>query len=131
MDMKRNRRVYFCVIIILILTGLASRSYPDLFPYFLAEYLGDTLWAATVYFVLCFAFPSIRIQTAGFISLVFSFLIEISQLYHAPWIDSIRANRFAALILGSGFLWSDLICYTIGVIFAALIDTVLRLNYKK
>ncbi len=125
-DMVRKRRIYLFLVIIIILTGLASRSYPGLFPHFLAQYLGDTLWAATAYFVLCAVFPSIKIQTAGFISLLFSFFIEISQLYHAPWIDSVRANRFAALILGAGFLWSDLICYTAGILFAVLIDAALR-----
>jgi len=129
--MKRKRWNYFCLIVIVVSTGLSSRNYPDFFPHFLSEYLGDTLWATNVYFVLCLMFPSIKIRTAGFVSLTFSFLIEISQLYHAPWIDSIRANRLAGLILGYGFLWSDLICYTIGVLFAVFIDIALLKLYPK
>ncbi|MFM8818855.1 MAG: DUF2809 domain-containing protein, partial [Phycisphaerales bacterium] len=37
------------------------------------------------------------------------------QLHHAPWIDGIRATRLGALVLGSGFLWSDIACYAVGV----------------
>jgi hypothetical protein len=29
--------------------------------------------------------------------------VEFSQLYHAPWIDTIRAARIGALVLGSTF----------------------------
>ena len=56
------------------------------------------------------------------ISIIFSYGIEISQLYHAPWIDSIRATTLGGLILGFGFLWSDLICYTVGIVIGAIID---------
>ena len=34
--------------------------------------------------------------------------VEESQLYHASWIDSIRGTTLGALVLGHGFLWSDL-----------------------
>ena len=47
--------------------------------------------------------------------MAFSVAIELSQLYHAPWIDSIRQTTLGGLILGFGFLWSDLACYAAGV----------------
>jgi hypothetical protein len=49
------------------------------------------------------------------ISLGLAFLVEISQLYHAPWIDSIRQTTLGALVLGFGFLWTDLVCYSVGI----------------
>jgi hypothetical protein len=97
--------------------------YPECFrAKILQEYSGDILWSAMVYFGLCVIFPFMKIKNLIFISSAFSYLIEITQLYHAPWIDSIRATRLGGLILGFGFLWSDLICYTIGVLFASLVD---------
>ena len=48
--------------------------------------------------------------------------MELSQLYHAPWIDSLRANRLGGLILGYGFLWSDVACYVTGVSLGVLIE---------
>jgi len=50
----------------------------------------------------------------------------VSQLYHAPWLDAVRATRPGALALGQGFLWSDLACYAAGVGAAALIDLSMR-----
>ena len=49
--------------------------------------------------------------------------VELSQLYRAPRIDAARATRGGALVLGEGFLWSDLGCYVIGVALAAALDT--------
>ena len=125
-SMIRKRPIYFILIVIIIIIGLSTRLYPNLYPPFFAKYSGDALWTATAYLVVCFISPSVKIRNAIFIALAFSYLIEISQLYHAPWIDAIRANRFAALILGFGFLWSDFVCYTIGAIFAALIDFAIK-----
>ena len=59
-------------------------------------------------------------------AIIFSYSIEISQLYHAPWIDSIRNTTLGGLILGFGFLWSDLVCYTIGIIIGIIIDIIIN-----
>ena len=55
-------------------------------------------------------------------AVAFSAAIEISQLYHAPWIDSIRQTTVGGLILGFGFLWSDLVCYALGVAIGVTIE---------
>ena len=39
----------------------------------------------------------------------------MNQLYHAPWIDSIRHTTLGGLILGFDFVASDLACYVVGV----------------
>jgi hypothetical protein len=57
-------------------------------------------------------------------ALVFSFAIETSQLYHAPWIDAVRATRLGSLVLGSGFVWSDFACYAAGICFGAATEVV-------
>ena len=46
----------------------------------------------------------------------------MSQLYHAPWIDAIRDTLPGALVLGYGFLWSDLACYAAGVALGAGVE---------
>ena len=55
------------------------------------------------------------------LALVFSLMIEVSQLYHAPWIDA-SANALGGLVLGFGFVWSDLVCYLVGVGFGVFIE---------
>jgi hypothetical protein len=65
------------------------------------------------------------VRVAG-AALLFSIAIEVSQLYHAPWIDAIRATVPGALALGFTFLWSDLVCYGCGIALGAIAESVAR-----
>lgn len=121
--MKNERWIYLAVTFAIMVLGLASRKYGDVLPEFIAEYSGDTLWAAMVYWGIRFLFPSISIVKSVVISLLFSYCIEISQLYQADWANIVRSTTLGALILGHGFLWSDMICYTVGVLLSAAIDS--------
>ena len=47
--------------------------------------------------------------------------LEILQLWHPQWLDNIRATRFGAALLGSGFVWSDFPPYLIGGVLGYLI----------
>lgn len=38
-----------------------------------------------------------------------------STLRHTPWIDAVRQATFGRLVLGFGFLWTDLICHSVGI----------------
>ena len=119
--MKR-RLCYLILWIFMVALGLGSRSFGSHLPTFVAEYAGDTLWAAMVYFGIGFLFPSVRLLRKALAALLFSYCIEISQLYQAGWINAIRGTTLGALVLGHGFLWSDMVCYTVGVGLAVLID---------
>ena len=103
-----------CTAVVIVL-GLASRRYGNHLPPFLAEYAGDTLWALLVFLGISALRPNARLWRRGAMALVIAFLVEISQLYHAPWIDGIRATKLGGLVLGFGFLWTDLVCYAVGV----------------
>ena len=69
-----------------------------------------------VYLGFGFLVSKAPIKNIAIISLIFSFGIEISQLCQAQWINTIRETTFGSLVLGHGFLFSDLICYTIGIL---------------
>lgn len=120
--MKHRRWIYLAVIFVIILIGLASRKYGNALPVFIADYSGDTLWAAMVYFGVRFLFPSSPVLKAAIGALLFSYCIEISQLYQADWINAVRNTTLGALVLGHGFLWTDLLCYTVGVLVSAMVD---------
>lgn len=121
--MKRNRLFYGVLIVLTIALGLFSRkiAYPYL-PDIVNEYLGDAIWASMIFLIFRFIFFNKDTRYIAIISLAFCFLIETSQLYHAPWIDAIRATTLGGLVFGSGFLWSDLLAYYIGVHFAATFE---------
>ena len=116
----------FLASIALVALGLASRRHAAELPEFIATYAGDTLWALLVYTLWTLAIPRAAISARAAAALAFAFAIEASQLYHAPWIDAVRASRLGALVLGSGFLWSDLACYAAGVACGALIESAVR-----
>ena len=123
--MRRSRILYLILTIITIILGLLSRKVSGL-PQIISAYSGDILWALMMFLIIAFIFK--KKSTIFIISwaIILSFGIEISQLYHAPWIDSIRATTLGGLILGFGFLWSDLICYTVGIVFGAIIDKLIN-----
>jgi hypothetical protein len=112
---KRHRPSYIVAGCLVVAMGLGSRRYGSLLPALIADYAGDTLWAVMAFIAIGVAaagWPSWRVAIAA---LLVSYSVEVSQLYHAPWIDAIRATRLGALALGYGFLWSDIACYTVGV----------------
>jgi hypothetical protein len=88
----------------------------------LAEYAGDTLWALMVFLLVSTLLAGRPILVRAAISLALAFLVEVSQLYHAPWIDAIRQTTLGGLVLGFGFLWTDLVCYSAGVMIGVIAE---------
>ncbi|WP_288427211.1 DUF2809 domain-containing protein [uncultured Spirosoma sp.] len=117
----RNRFVYGCLLLSALLLGLASRRFfCDIT--FVKLYVGDSLWALMVFFGFAVLFPRWPTRTTAFVALLFCFGIEFSQVYHAPWIDAIRATTLGGLVLGFSFVWSDLLCYSVGIAVGLFID---------
>jgi hypothetical protein len=115
--MLKTRCHYFIAIIIVIALGLLSRKLA-----FVPLWTGDLLWALMVYFMVRVILIRATIKQVALISLLLCFAIECSQLYQAPWINQIRQTLPGRLILGQGFLWGDLLAYTVGVGLGALAD---------
>lgn len=105
---------------------LASRLYRKHFPQFLADFAGDTLWALMLYLVASTLFAGRPTTVRAAISLALAFLVEVSQLCHASWIDSIRQTTLGGLVLGVGFLWSDLVGYSAGIALGAAMEWGIR-----
>ena len=102
--------------------GLASRAYDGLFPNALGKYPGDALWTVAAYLGWKLVVPAMVPWKLGLMALGQSFGVEFLQLYHAPWLDGIRGNRFGHLLLGSTFNPMDLVAYTVGATVVFLID---------
>ena len=105
---------------IVTVLGLLSRT--PLVPEFIYPYLGDILYALLFYLIFGFLFPRKNWKWVGAVSLSYCFVIELSQFYHAPWIDAIRQTRPGGLLLGFQFIWSDLFAYTAGVLIGILLE---------
>jgi len=119
---RRLRKNYLISAVAVIFLGLASRKYSNDLPLFLADNAGDALWSMMVYFGFRFLLPRKHISLSILFSLLFSFGIEISQLYQADWINQIRSTWLGGLVLGKGYLTVDLIRYTVGILLATFLD---------
>jgi hypothetical protein len=111
---------------LVIFSGLISRKIAYQLPDLLNLYLGDALWAFMIFLIFGFLFPETPTFYITLAALSFCFLIETSQLYHAKWIDTIRQTTPGGLILGYGFLWSDILAYSIGVAAGSLLENQLK-----
>ena len=83
---------------------------------------GDILYALMFYFGIRILFININPTNKILLPLLLCYTIELQQLYNAHWIVIIRDTVLGHYLLGEGFLWSDLLCYTIGVTIAYFID---------
>ncbi|ABW18544.1 ribosomal maturation YjgA family protein [Alkaliphilus oremlandii] len=115
MLIERNRIIYFVFIVAVMILGLGSRYYADYLPKWTYLYFGDVLWALMIFLIFGFLFKRKHTLWIGVASFLFSFAIEFSQLYQASWINGIRGTTIGGLVLGHGFLWSDLFAYTMGI----------------
>lgn len=118
----RSRPLYVLLTLATIILGLAARQMRASLPSFINPYLGDVLWAAMVFLLIAAFRPAASTRWIAMAAAAFSLAIEMSQLYHAPWIDGIRHTRAGGLVLGFGFLWSDLACYAAGILLTAALD---------
>lgn len=86
------------------------------------RYAGDVLWATMVFWWLALVWPRASGTRLAAWAFAVALAVELSQLWHTPWLDAVRETPLGALVLGQGFLMSDIACYVAGVALAVLID---------
>jgi hypothetical protein len=125
---NRNRTLYVLAAMAVIAVGLASRNVAGLFPAELGKYPGDALWTLMVFFFLGSLLPRCRSLHIAAYALAISCVVEASQLYHAPWIDSLRDNTLAHLVLGFGFDWRDFPAYFLGASAGFVLERAMKIG---
>ena len=113
MSREKARKLRICYLsgtVVLIALGLLSRRVK-----FVPSACGDALWAMMVY--CCFRIVLIRkpMIISAVAALIASFAVEFSQMLTPDWLVKIRSTFLGHMLLGQGFLWSDLLAYTIGI----------------
>lgn len=116
-----RRGLYLFVFIFCTWLAITTRTHSSWFHPFIVKYGGDTIWAGMFLFLLRIFFTKTKLWKLAMITFAAGVADETLQLYHAPWIEAIRHTRIGGLMLGFGFLWSDIICYGVGVIIAYII----------
>ena len=119
---RRSRWLIAILALLVIAVGLASRRGLVQFPAVLGNYPGDALWAWVVLLCMAWVRPAITRGRLVGVSLVVAFAIEFLQLYQALWMQALRANKLAYLVLGNGFDPLDLLAYVVGIALGAAVD---------
>lgn len=116
--------VYFLSFILLLLTEILIATF--LVTGFIRHTFGDFLVVILIY---CFlkSFLDTKPKYVAKAVLAFSFLIEFLQLFQLLKLLNLENNHMAKLILGSTFHVSDLIAYTLGILFILIVES----NYTK
>jgi hypothetical protein len=119
---RRHPVTWLALIVVVVILGLGSRRFGPHLPHFVAAYAGDTLWATAAFLGMGLILPRASARWVAALALLVSLLVEVSQLYKSPWIDSIRRTKLGGLLLGFDFVWSDLACYAAGVGLGILVE---------
>lgn len=111
MPIQRKILVSLIGIIVLIPLGLYSRHLK-----WIPEETGDALWAMMVFCLWRIILVKQSLRPVAIISLTHSFLVEFSQILRWSWLVSFRSTFIGHMMLGQGFLWTDLLAYLIGIL---------------
>ncbi len=109
----RSRWTLLAACLVTVALGLASRLHGA--PPFVVAYVGDALYAVLIYWIVAIVRPRWAPAPIATAAWVLCAAVEASQAWHPAWLDALRAHRLAALVLGRGFVWADLVCYAVGV----------------
>ncbi len=110
----KSRAIYLLFIALIIPLGLFIRKNKADFPSLIGEFAPDALWALMLFWIFGLVFFRFSASQLLVLTLVFTFLIEFSQFYKGEWLMEARQTFVGAMLLGHSFLWTDLICYTVG-----------------
>lgn len=98
-------------IILLIPIGLISRRIG-----WIPTETGDALWAMMVFCLWRIVLQNKKLPLVAITSLAHCYLVEFSQMITWRWLVSFRQTFIGHMMLGQGFLWIDLLAYSIGII---------------
>lgn len=128
--MRLRKLIYLFLFVLCAWLAIATRTHSGWFPAPVVKYGGDTIWAGMFLFFLRMFFQRIVLWKLALICFALGVADETLQLYHAPWIEAIRHTRIGGLMLGFGFLWSDIICYAVGILMAYVVIVIIERSVR-
>lgn len=129
--MWKRRIVYFLLFVFCTWLALATRLHKEYFHPLIVTYGGDIIWAGMFLFLLRIFFTKTTLWKLVLFNYLLGVADECSQLITAPWFVAIRQTKLGKLMLGVGFVWSDLMCYAIGTLLAWMIVFVIERKIKE
>lgn len=120
--MSRTRARYVALALLTIAVGLLVHLSGSALGPVARDVLGDALWGAMMVWWTGAVAPDARLAVRSAVAYAICTAVEVSQLYHTPGLDAVRATKLGHLVLGSGFDPRDLAAYALGVGAAALLE---------
>jgi hypothetical protein len=77
-------------------------------------HLGGVLYVVFWILLVLLAWPGLRPGSVAVAVFLATCALEATQLWHPPWLESIRATFLGHALLGSTFSWWDFPCYAAG-----------------
>jgi hypothetical protein len=128
---NRIRALYFGLALVTIAVGLLVHLRGTALAPAVRDVSGDALWATMIMWLVSTLTPASRTAARGAAAYAICVVVEVSQLYHAPTVDAIRATFIGRLVLGSDFDVRDLAAYAVGVASAMLLDAALIVRARQ
>jgi len=114
------------VIAATIAAGLILRLSPLGLPDIVVKHGGSILWASMVYMIVSTLRPCRSPRYSAIVATIVACAVELSQLCHHPLLDTFRATRPGALLLGRVFSVADLVAYGLSILTSAIADHAIR-----
>ena len=116
------RAIHAVLIAITIPLGLGSRMRGLPMPGLVRTSGGDVLSATCIFFGVRYVAHRRTLSRCAAIGFTICVLIELQQLYTGAWLVPLRNDTPLGILLGHGFLWSDIACYAVGTAIGAAIS---------
>lgn len=118
---RRSRRVRAALIaLVLIPIGIGTKLYTGPGAAWVMGNLGGAVYVTFWAFAAVVLRPVWSIRSAALGAFVATSLIEVLQLWHPPFLESLRATVPGQALLGGVFAWMDYPFYALGA-FAAVV----------
>lgn len=88
----------------------------------IVKYGGSLLWATMVFLLVGVLLRRLSRTQLAIIAMVIALAVELSRLWHTPWLDGFRVTSAGALLLGRIFSVWNLVAYAAGIAFGVWID---------
>jgi Protein of unknown function (DUF2809) len=95
-------------------------------PVFVRQYGGDTLSAVCIFWGVRWVLHRSRLVVCAGVAFLVCVLIELQQLIRWKWLVSLRNDTPMGILLGHGWLWTDIVCYAVGVGSASAVGLVVE-----
>ncbi len=110
---------FFCIAIIIFVTEIIIALFIN--DNFIRPYFGDFLVVILIYCFIksFFNFPKLPLAIA---TLLFSYLIETLQYFNFVKLIGLQKSKFANIVFGNSFAWSDIVAYTLGIVVVVVME---------